>query len=380
MEIDSMQKVGKEPNFYFHQKELEDLVNRLDRLAKDGHVPRETAERFVAQSTWWYVHPYGLRRSPGDAGNIKGPDPNWNVYHGNSFVVGRALLLCRKELEGLLHSLETYRNFGENTIPKLRKKLTEAIRWSVRDSHGALYRQFPMEGSRLAFGNHFIDVDDFIQTIFEIVPVDRFIVKILEEKKREEHTKKAVTLFRSVLDDLDLRTLPKSITFFLERMRSIEPSFSMKSTNFKKFRNLVEHFEEKGLLRTQKVGTDWIVAEVMREKKDLSKAARKRYRAMLEAEDTHSAADLAIQVLANADHWLQMRTKGATKSVFSALARAASYNGHPPEMVLELLFVLFSARDAGIRSTKGNTPDISCDEISSQVGSVLDAAGFKLPD
>lgn len=47
------------------QKEVNNLLKRLDAVAKNGQVSRGTAMHFIRKSAWWLTHPSGPVREPG---------------------------------------------------------------------------------------------------------------------------------------------------------------------------------------------------------------------------------------------------------------------------------------------------------------------------
>jgi len=172
--------------------EIGNLLKRLDKIAKNGEVSKAIAIHFIEKSAWWITHPSGPVRSPGDAKNLQGPENKPILKFGaNTFKVGEALLACRQIIQGFLNSAQSEPNFGEKTLFNLRKRLIAAICGSVSAFDGRAYKHYPMEGDEMVFGAHAINLKEFIDCLFEMVPVDRFIKTYSHDKiKHEKHAER----------------------------------------------------------------------------------------------------------------------------------------------------------------------------------------------
>ena len=147
--------------------------SRLRRLGSDHSVPLEVAERFVETSAYWIDHPWGICWSPGDANNIYGENPDWCIYEGNTFVVGRAILRCRKILKEFLADAA---DGGIIDFAALRGHLKDAICMSVTNSNGAEYSSFRvwkgaydhrsnyLDVEYIKFGTHGIVLSEFVRS------------------------------------------------------------------------------------------------------------------------------------------------------------------------------------------------------------------------
>jgi hypothetical protein len=164
---------------------MNNLLSKLDSVANNGRISKAIAMHFIEKSAWWITHPSGPVRAPGDAKNLEGPEHKPILKLGaNTFKVGEALLKCRQITENYLKSARSNPDFAEKALSSLRKRLASAICSSVSAFDGRAYKQYPMEGNQMVFGAHAINVKEFIDCLFEIVPVDKFI-----RQKSHKHTK-----------------------------------------------------------------------------------------------------------------------------------------------------------------------------------------------
>lgn len=158
--------------------------SRLKKLGSDQSVPRKIAEEFVKSTAYWIDHPCGTRWSPGDACHLYGSDPDWCIYAGNTFVVGRAILRCRKILkEFLAHAIKGVALDFET----LRGRLKDAVRMSVKNCNGAEYSLFPVKKGiydehdqylaveYMKFGTHGIFIGEFVDKILQEVGVESIL-------------------------------------------------------------------------------------------------------------------------------------------------------------------------------------------------------------
>ncbi len=168
-----------------NRQEIEHLVSRLDLLAKDGRVSRNTAVRFMEKSAWWLTHASGPVREPGYAARIEGNESSWRLKYGaNTFQVSEAIVQCRKELQMFLRKKKGAPNFSANTLQELRQSLADSVRGSVSGYDGRQFTQYPIDGDKMIFGAHAINVTEFINCLFDIVPVNRLIAANLKLKER----------------------------------------------------------------------------------------------------------------------------------------------------------------------------------------------------
>jgi len=174
-----------ERNLWQHEKSLlERKVRRcrshLRKLGTRESVPREVAQRFVEYSAYWIDHPYTTPPCPGDAGYLYGSDPDWCIYDGNTFVVGRAILRCRKILQEFLQDAVKGVTLD---FQALRSRLTNAVRQSVENYNGDEYSLFPVRNGiyhgdeyfdleYMKFGTKGIVISYFVNLILEKVPVE----------------------------------------------------------------------------------------------------------------------------------------------------------------------------------------------------------------
>ena len=166
-------------------QEMTELLKQLDHLAKEGRVPGGTVIRFIEKSAWWITHPSGPVRAPGDAKNLEGPEHKPILKLGaNNFKVGEAFLKCSQITENFLKNARSNPDFGEKALTSLRKRLATAICSSVSAFDGRAYKQHPMEGNQMVLGAHAINVKEFIDCLFKIVPVDKLI-----RQKSHKHAK-----------------------------------------------------------------------------------------------------------------------------------------------------------------------------------------------
>ena len=80
----------------------------------------------------------------------------------------------------------------------------------------------------MIFGAHAINVREFIDCLFEMVPVDRFIRKDMEAKEKDRNTEKAIRLLKSILKKTDKKNFPAT-SLIADEMRRRDPEFSIKS-------------------------------------------------------------------------------------------------------------------------------------------------------
>ena len=352
-------------------------MKQLDVVAKDGQVSKATAIHFIEKSAWWITHPSGPVRAPGDAKNLQGPENKPILKFGaNTFKVGEAILDCRQVIQNFLTSARSSPDFGEKALPKLRKRLVVAVCGSVSAYDERAYNQYPMEGDEMIFGAHAINVKEFTDCLFEIVPVDSFIRRHLEAKQKDQNTKDAIKLLKSILKKTDKNNSP-STSLIADEVRRRNPEFNIKSTHFKKFTDLLLHCTQEQRPNGKKPTLQKSVQKEIQAKLKFSKAMKKHYEAMLSSENRATQVESAILTLQFADNLLRAREKTESKSVFSALTETMHRNHGDVHQIGLLLSRLFKHQHASIKENQMAKP---FPKISSQLRKILDVAGFESPE
>lgn len=365
-------------DMYFkrYKQDVDNLLKKLDAVSKNGLVKKSTAIHFIEKSAWWITHPSGPIRVDGDARNLEGPE-NMPIlkYGANTFKVGEAILKCRQVIQVFLKGIRSYPNFPEEVLPNLRKQLVAAICGSVSAFDGRAYKQYPMKGDEMIFGSHAINVKNFIDCLFEIVPVDRFIRMHLAAQEKDKRSKEAIRLMKSVLKKFDQGNFP-GISIIAEEMKRRDPKFDIKSTHFKIFADLVLHCTQGRQPKAKKEPPQESAQKELQNRLKFSKAMKKHYKAMLSAENRANQVENAILTLQFADNFLREREKIERKSVFSALAETIHRNHGDVRQLGSLLSSLFSQQYATIKGVETHKPKL---KIYSQVTNILESAGFKVP-
>jgi len=369
------EKPNKAAYFDSYKKEVENLSKKLDAVAKNGLVKKYTAIHFIEKSAWWLTHSAGPVRAPGDANNLEGPE-NMPIlkFGANTFHVGEALLKCRQVLQDFLTSAQSNPNFGKKALSELMKRLVAAICGSVSAFDGRAYNQYSMKGDEMIFGAHAINVKEFIDCLFEMVPVDRFIRKYLEAKQKDQNTEEAINVLKSILKKTDKKNFP-SISLIAAEMKRRDPKFNIKSTHFKRFTDLLLHCTQKQQPKGKRAPSQESSQEELQNKLKFSKAMKKHYKAMLSSENRSNQVENAILTLQFADNFLREREKIERKSVFSALAETIHRNHGDVRQLGSLLSSLFSHQHASIKEKQISKPN---PKTCSQVEVILMVAGFKL--
>ena len=143
-------------------------------MGSSGKVLKEIAERFIKNSVWWMSHPSGPVRAPGHSENIYGTEYNWKIDFGsNTFLVGNAILKCRNTLEKFIFDKGNFQ-----PLPSLCDKLRSDISSSVEHQFGK-YHNYPLDSKEnMCFGTQAISTKDFINLLFDIVPIKQLYRKL----------------------------------------------------------------------------------------------------------------------------------------------------------------------------------------------------------
>jgi len=162
-------------------QEVANLLNQLDKIAKSGRVSKAMAVAFIEKSAWWLTHVSGPVRAPGYASRMEGNESSWRLTYGaNTFHVTRAIVKCSKELQKFLQKNRDNPKFTEDTLTELKQCLSASVCGCVSGYGGQMYDQYRMDKDEMVFGAQAINVKEFINCFFEVVPVDRFIVRHLQ--------------------------------------------------------------------------------------------------------------------------------------------------------------------------------------------------------
>jgi len=183
-------QAGTDNSIYIekYKREINELLKKIDALTKNGHVSKAILATSIEKSAWWLAHRSGPVRAPKHAERLKGPETRRVIKYGaNTFNVSEAFLCCMKEMKGFLQSNRTTPNFSKQSLPKLRQKLDDAVCSSVYSSTGCRYTKYPMDENKMIFGTQAINVKEFIDYLFEIIPIDRFIMKNPQKQIQEEN-------------------------------------------------------------------------------------------------------------------------------------------------------------------------------------------------
>jgi len=360
-----------------YKDEAENFLNQLNGVAKDGQVSKSTAIHFIEKSAWWITHPSGPVRAPGDAKNLEGAENKPILKLGaNTFKVGEAILGCRQVIQNFLKSIRSSPDFGEKALPKLRKRLAVGICGSVSAFDGRAYNQYPMEGDEMIFGAHAINVTEFIDCLFEMVPVDKFIRKHLEAKQKDQNTEKAIKLLKSILKKADKKNF-SSASLIAEEIRRRDPEFRIKSTHFKKFTDLLLHCTQEQKPKRLKSASQETPQKEIQGTLKFSKNMKKHYETMISAENRATQVESGILTLQFADNLLRAREKTKSKSVFSALTETIHRNHGDVHQLGLLLSRLFKHQHVSIKENQIARPN---PKICSQIRKILKAVGFETPE
>jgi len=156
-------------------QKIEMISDKSASLCDVDSVHRSTAEKFVAESTWWLRHPsgngvraqrYKLRLEGCDAESWDDWDGDWKVkFSVHTFHVGEAIVGC---VEALDYWLDERRYEGVITPDNLRQlwvRLEGKIRGSISHRSGHRYKWYRGKDERfpddMIFGAMSIDVRDF---------------------------------------------------------------------------------------------------------------------------------------------------------------------------------------------------------------------------
>ena len=179
-----------------YKKEAENLLNQIDAVGGNGKISRATAVHFIEKSAWWLTHPSGPVREPGYANRIEGPETALSLKYGaNTFKITQALLKCIKIIRKFLKKNLANPQLSEESLENLKNSLVVAISGSVTRFDGSSYNQYRIKGDEMVFGAHAINVKEFIDCFFGMVPVDSFIWKHLKAKQKDQKEIQAILKF-----------------------------------------------------------------------------------------------------------------------------------------------------------------------------------------
>lgn len=143
-------------------KEIQDL---------EGRIPIEIARAFIRASAWWIGHPVRPARAPKHQDNLYGTEENWMIDFGNNtFLISKAINRC-------LRTIETFLSGAKDGYVMDRKKLLKELRLdisgAVATASGNEYvGYYPIIDHDMKFGTQSIDVKDFIDHLFKLLPID----------------------------------------------------------------------------------------------------------------------------------------------------------------------------------------------------------------
>ncbi len=156
------------------QQILDEAKNRVIQIAEFENVDRSVAEKFIANSVYWYDHPCGRPvEAPGHINNIYGSEKNWRIDFGaNTFLISNAIVRCQKKMILFLDRLDS--GYYINLID-LRNALEFCLRSAVANYEGHKYESlYPLVEDKyhnkyMKFGSQAIRTDYFINEIFKLV-------------------------------------------------------------------------------------------------------------------------------------------------------------------------------------------------------------------
>lgn len=130
-------------------------------------LPLGLAQRFIADSAYWYRHPKGPAKAPKHSERITVGPHGWEVQFGaNSFLIDQAIRRCTDNVHDVLTTVSnTDEKFPSSA---LQEQLITSVRGAVSNYLGEIYvAPWPITKGHMLFGAQSIHVGEFILSYWQ---------------------------------------------------------------------------------------------------------------------------------------------------------------------------------------------------------------------